>query len=276
MKQLIVFITFILISYFGFSQDSIYLWPGNVPGETAPKHQPVITANKSGDVTRISDITNPALIVFKPDKTVKISTSIVVCPGGAYQYLAIDKEGSEVAQWLNKLGITAYVLQYRVPDKKVGALQDIQRAIRLVRNIDSTQTIGVMGFSAGGSLSAHAATNFKKSTYKPTDHIDTLSCRPDFAMLIYPAYLDLGENHSLTPELTIGNDTPPVFLFSAADDPYGNSSLVMTTSLRDNKIPVELHIVSKGGHGYGLRKGNVAAEIWPILAEEWILNQINK
>jgi len=272
MKHLLFFISFILLMYNGSCQDTIYLWQGNIPGETAPKHQPVISENKSGGVTRITDITNPALIVFKPDKTVQINTSIIVCPGGAYKYLATDKEGYEVAQWLNSLGITAYVLQYRVPDKKTGALQDVQRAIRFVRNIDSTRTIGIMGFSAGGSLSARAATNFKKITYEPTDLIDRLSCRPDFAALIYPAYLDLGENRTLTPELTIDADTPPFFLFGTADDTYGNSSLVMTSALRDNKIPVELHIVPNGGHGYGLRKGNAAAETWPKLLQQWIKN----
>jgi acetyl esterase/lipase len=273
MKQFLFFISFILLMYNGFGQDTIYLWPGNVSGETAPKHQPIITDNKSGDVTRITDITNPALIVFKPENKVHSKTSVIVCPGGAYQYLAIDKEGYEVANWLNSLGTTAYVLQYRVPDKKAGALQDVQRAIRLVRNVDSSQAIGIMGFSAGGSLSARAATNFKKVTYEPADQTDTLSCRPDFAALIYPAYLDLGENRTLTPELTIDTDTPPFFLFGAADDKYGNSSLVMTTALRDHQIPVELHIVPKGGHGYGLRKGNVAAETWPRLLQQWLINQ---
>jgi acetyl esterase/lipase len=270
MKRALLFFTFTLILNFGFCQDTIYLWPGNVPDETAPKHQPVISENKTGEVTRITDITNPALIVFKPNKNVQTNTSIIVCPGGAYQYLAIDKEGYEVADWLNSLGITAYVLQYRVLNKQTEALQDIQRAIRLVRNIDSTQTIGIMGFSAGGSLSALAATNFKRTTYQHIDLIDQISCRPDFAALIYPAYLDLGENKTLTPELTIGTETPPFFLFGTADDTYGNSSLVMTTALRNNKIPVELHIVPKGSHGYGLRKGNVAAETWPSLLQQWL------
>lgn len=269
-----IFILLILFVFDGFGQatDTIYLWPGNVPGQIAPKHKPVLTDNQSGNVTRITDITNPAIVVFNPAKSIAKNLSVVVCPGGAYKYLGIDKEGYEVAQWLNSLGITAYVLQYRVPDNQIGALQDVQRALRIVMGIDSAQVIGVMGFSAGGSLSARAATLFSANSYSPVDKLDSLSCRPDFAALIYPAYLDLGENRTLTPELTITGETPPFFIFGTADDTYGNSSLVITTALRDKKIPVELHFLPAGGHGYGLRKGNVAAEAWPTLLQQWLAN----
>ena len=102
------------------------------------------------------------------------------------------------------------------------------------------------------------------------DKADSLSCRPDFTMLIYPAYLDQGSDFSLTPELQISKEVPPMFIFQTADDTYGNSSLVMAGALRSAKIPVELHMLSKGGHGYGLRPGNVAAETWPLLAEKWL------
>lgn len=269
---------FIIACFFllnsGLCQDTIHVWPGLVPGEKEPPHPAVVSDNHSGNVTRLTDVTDPVLEVFKPDSGMEKNISIIVCPGGAYKILAIDKEGYEIARWLNTLGITAYTLQYRVPDKQDGALQDIQRAIRLVRQTDPLKTIGVMGFSAGGSLSARAATLFDKKTYKPVDNADTLSCRPDFAVLIYPAYLDLGENHSLTPELVIGADTPPFFIFNTADDSYGNSSLVMTTALRDHKIPVELHVMPKGGHGYGLRKGKLAAETWPGLLKKWIDNEV--
>ena len=135
--------------------------------------------------------------------------------------------------------------------------------------------MGVMGFSAGGSLSARAATMASNKTYQPIDKTDSLSCRPDFALLIYPAYLDLGNNRSLTPELIVNQQTtPPMFIFATADDTYGNSALVMTTALRDSKIPVELHFMPKGGHGYGLRPGNIAAETWPELAEKWLKRMI--
>ncbi|MDA3927589.1 MAG: dienelactone hydrolase family protein [Prolixibacteraceae bacterium] len=169
--------------------------------------------------------------------------------------------------------MTAYVLQYRVPNKKEGALQDAQRAIRMIKKANNTHKIGIMGFSAGGSLSARAATSFNKMSYPSNDEIDELSARPDFAALIYPAYLDLGVNFSLTPELTISKETPPMFIFGTSDDQYGNSALVMTSALRKNKIPVELHFLAEGGHGYGLRKGNIAAETWPYLLKEWLLAQ---
>ena len=164
------------------------------------------------------------------------------------------------------------------PGSREGALMDIQRAIRIIRNnangygINSNK-LGVMGFSAGGSLSARAATLYANRSYPPIDIADCISCRPDFALLIYPAYLDLGSNKTLTPELIVNQDTPPMFLFATADDGHGNSALVMTSALRDAKVPVELHFIAKGGHGYGLRIGNVAGETWPGLAKIW-LNKI--
>ena len=100
--------------------------------------------------------------------------------------------------------------------------------------------------------------------------MDAISCRPDFSLLIYPAYLDKGENRSLTPELMVDKNTPPAFIFAAADDEHGNSALVMATALRDASVPVEMHLLPFGGHGYGLRQGNIAAETWPVLAETWL------
>ncbi len=272
-KIIPVFVLALFLNVDAFAQqDTIYLWPGEVPGETETKHDPVPTPDISRGVIRITDITNPALIVFKPEKSVAKGSSIIVCPGGAYKYLAVNIEGYEIAKWLSTLGFTAYVLQYRLPDKREEALADIQRAIRIVRqqSLDSKEKIGIMGFSAGGSLCANAAVRFDEEIYSKTDHIDLFSCRPDFAMLIYPAYLDEGEGRTLTPSLKITDNTPPIFIFGTADDIYGNSALVMTGALRDKQIPVELHILSNGGHGYGLRPGNIAAETWPKLAESWL------
>lgn len=255
--------------------NTIYLWPNEVPGEKMVKHAPVQTDNTNGNVIRLTDVTNPALIVFEPVTPNNSGAGIIICPGGGYNILSFDKEGTEIAEWLNDLGYVAFVLQYRVPKKEKGALNDIQRAIRLIRdqsekyNLDRDR-IGVMGFSAGGSLCARASTQFTVDSYPKTDHIDTYSCRPDFSMLIYPAYLDLGNNRSITPELEISDKTPPFFIFGTSDDTHGNSSLVMTTSLRDNKIPVELHLLAEGGHGYGQRSGNIAAETWPALAKKWL------
>jgi len=277
MKKLIALIAITMLSMNSYSQNSepVYLWPAQVPGETESKHEPVQTPDKSRDVIRLTDVTNPAFLVFKPSKENNNGAGVIVCPGGGYEILAINLEGNEIADWLTKQGFTAFVLQYRVPKNQEGALMDAQRAIRVIRNDAANyglkpNQLGIMGFSAGGSLSARTATLFSKKTYSPVDKADSLSCRPDFALLIYPAYLDLGTNRALTPELIVDKKTPPMFLFATADDTYSNSALVMATALRDAKVPVELHLLAKGGHGYGLRKGNIAGETWPKLAEIWL------
>jgi len=281
MQNLIVLIALTMLSISSYSQNQkpVYLWPDQVPGETGIKHDPVQTPNKDRDVIRLTDVTNPSFLVFKPSKETNNGAGMIVCPGGGYEILAINLEGYEIAEWLTKQGFTAFILQYRVPKKQEGALMDAQRAIRIIRNDADTyglkpNQLGIMGFSAGGSLSARTATLFSKKTYSPVDKADSLSCRPDFALLIYPAYLDLGTSRSLTPELTVDQKTPPMFLFATADDTYSNSALVMTTALRDAKVPVEMHLLAKGGHGYGLRKGNIAGETWPKLAETWLKNII--
>lgn len=266
-----------MISLTANSQENstIFLWPGKVPGEKSEKKEFVAAPSKNDNVFRIAEVTNPLMEVFQATPSNFNKGAVIVCPGGGYSILAYDKEGTEIAAWLNKLGFTAFVLQYRVPQKKEGALQDIQRAVRLVRsdskkwNIDP-EKIGVIGFSAGGSLCARAGTMFSKGRYSPVDKADSISCRPSFAMLIYPAYLDQGPELSLTPELKMSPEVPPMFLFQTADDPYGNSSLVMAGALRKQKIPVEIHLLPKGGHGYGLRPGITAAETWPALAEKWL------
>ena len=277
MKNLFVFLLllFLSISTNAQKREIIYLWPGKVPGELKEKQPPVIDTSKNDKILRFDEVTNPAIEVFLPDKAINNGSAVIVCPGGGYNILAYDLEGTEIAGWLNRIGFTAFVLQYRIPDKKEGALQDVQRAMRIVRNnpqkwnIDP-EKIGVMGFSAGGSLSARASTLFNKKTYPPVDKSDSLSCRPSFTMLIYPAYLDQGPGLTLTPELELSKDVPPIFIFQTADDPYGNSALVMAGALRNAKLPVELHFLSTGGHGYGLRPGKVAAETWPLLAEKWL------
>jgi len=269
-----------LLTLSSFSQNNtlVYLWPGKVPGEVKEKQPPVIAASKNDNVLRYSEVTDPAIEVRLADPANRNGCGVIVCPGGGYNILAYDKEGTEIATWLNKLGYSAFVLQYRVPDKRDGALQDVQRAVRIVRENANhwkldPEKIGVMGFSAGGSLSARASILFNKKTYQPVDKADSLSCRPSFTMLIYPAYLDQGPNQTLTPELELNKEVPGMFIFQTADDPYGNSALVMATSLRNAKIPVEMHLMPTGGHGYGLRPGLTASEMWPKLAGNW-LNKI--
>ncbi|MCG9793088.1 alpha/beta hydrolase [Flavobacterium algicola] len=272
------FIILILLYSFKMSAQNneiIYLWNTAVPDETEEKHPARQTDNVSGNVMRLTDVTNPTLTVFKPIKANNSKGGVIVCPGGGYSILAIDLEGYEIAKWLNELGYTAFVLEYRVPKKAQGAAQDIQRAIKMVRsrasdfNLD-TEKIGLIGFSAGAHLSALATTNSKIDFYKKQDAIDDLSAKSNFTMLIYPAYLDKGENKTIDPAFTFDKQTPPFFIFGTSDDPYGNSGLVMGQAIRDNKTSVELHMYNSGGHGYGLRKGKKAAEIWPKLAADWL------
>ncbi len=286
MRLIFQTITFLLFTTVLQAQirDTIYLWPDKVPNEKLEKHAPKQTDNSRGNVTRITDITNPALVVFEPKKSNNLGAGIIVCPGGGYNILAIDKEGYEIAEWLNNLGYTAFVLQYRVPNNQLGALNDIQRAIRIVRNEANyyslnPKKIGVIGFSAGGSLCARASTLFAVDSYPKADAIDKLSCKPNFSMLVYPAYLDKGKDRSITPELVLGKNIPPFFIFGTSDDKHGNSSLVFTQALRDNYTPVELHLLQNGGHGYGIRPSNIAGRTWPTLAEVWLdktLMSINK
>jgi len=263
------------------SYDTIFLWPDAVPGESEPKHPPRQDPNTKGNTLRLTDVTDPAFIVLEPEAGLSNGAGVIVCPGGGYNILSWDKEGVEIGQWLNSQGITAFVLQYRVPKKQEGALMDIQRTIRIIRsranewNLDQDK-LGVIGFSAGGSLCARASTLYNEETYPAIDELDKLSCRPDFSLLIYGAYLDKGEDRSITPELTTDENTPPMFLFATADDKHGNGTLVMAGALRDAGIPVEAHLLPVGGHGYGLRAGNIAGETWPKLAEPWLKSIIEK
>lgn len=247
------------------------IWPDKRPAEVVLKKGKMKQEMGEDDILRIQQMPVPTLQKFPVVKSPK-GKVVIVCPGGGYQILAVNHEGTEIAQWLNALGYTAYVLRYRVPDNREGALQDVQRAIRIARAENPGKQVGVMGFSAGASLTARAATRFQLPSYTATDETDTQSARPDFAALIYPAYMDEGEHHTLTPELTITEQTPPFFVFQTADDRYGNSALVISQALRNHKIPVQLHIYEKGGHGYGLRANLAeAASKWPKLMEEWLL-----
>ena len=185
--------------------DSLYLWPNAVPGEPGPKRDPVPTTLDDGSI-RVIEVTNPFLAVFKADPAVKNGKAIVVCPGGAYVRLAVHKEGYTTAEWLSMLGYTVFVLHYRVPNKRDGALQDLQRALKIVRSeakrygIDASK-IGAIGFSAGAHLVARAGMTDPSQTYPTQDAVDKQSGAPDRMIIIYPGYFDGGPNHSLTPDL---------------------------------------------------------------------------
>jgi acetyl esterase/lipase len=206
---------------------------------------------------------------------------VVVCPGGGYEILAMDLEGTEVCQWLNSVGITAVLLKYRVPsqngsERHTAPLQDVQRALGVIRYRAAEwqinpRHIGIMGFSAGGHLAAAASTRFGQRDYEAVDESDGVSCRPDFAMLIYPAYLIRQKGPELQPELTVTSNTPPTFLVQTEDDPLPvENSLFYYLALKNGNVPAELHLFTEGGHGYGLRRSNQAVMSWPKRAEEWM------
>ena len=203
-------------------------------------------------------------------------------PGGGYQILAIDLEGTEVCDWLNSIGVNCILLKYRVPNsgpypKSPQALEDAQRALGMVRqhakewHIDPNR-IGVLGFSAGGHLAAALSTHFDKRIYPAVDAADQLSCRPDFAIIIYPGYLALSEkNFEPNPDIQVTAQAPPTFLVQAEDDPvHVENSIVYFMALKHAGVPAEMHIYTHGGHGYGLRPTELPITHWPQLADTWL------
>ena len=263
------------------------LWPKGAPGEKGDIGVEQDTS-KPGEglvggkrVVRLGNVSIPTLTLYRPPKRKDTGAAVVVCPGGGYNILAMDLEGTEVCQWLNSAGVTAVLLKYRVPARKgleryAAPLQDAQRALGLVRfhaaewHIDSKR-IGIMGFSAGGHLSAVASTRFEKRAYEPVDEADQASCRPDFTMLVYPAYLIRKEGPELSPELTVTSNTPPTFLVQAGDDRVRvENSLFYYLALKKAGVPAEMHLFASGGHGYGLRASDKAVVSWPKRAEEWM------
>jgi acetyl esterase/lipase len=231
-------------------------------------------------VIRLGNVSVPTFSVFKPKQP--NGAAVMICPGGGYSILAWDLEGTEVAEWLNGIGVTAIVVKYRVPRRKNRAkhdapLQDVQRALGLVRHnakawgIDPAR-IGILGFSAGGHLSATAMTNYQKRAYKPVDDADKASCRPDFGVLVYPAYLvDKETKTKLVPEVPIDKNTPPaIFIHAGNDGVPADGSVQMWLTMRRAGVHSELHVFPHGGHGYGLRPTTDPVTHWPRLAEGWM------
>jgi acetyl esterase/lipase len=265
------------------------VWPGKVPGGTEVIPEEKFLESKPGEkqVKRLANVSKPTLTLFRPEKNLDTGTAVIVFPGGGYNILAWDLEGEEVAAWLNSQGVTALVLKYRVPrpadqpknQPPPGPLQDAQRALSLVRSrarewgIDP-QRIGVLGFSAGGHLAASAATRFGKRVYEPIDAVDNFSCRPDFAVLIYPAYLVAKDKNELAADLPISKETPPMFLVHAANDPIkADNSIVLFQALQRAGVSAELHVYATGGHGFGLRASEHPSSTWPQRCGEWLRSQ---
>jgi acetyl esterase/lipase len=264
----------------------ILLWPNGAPGQTNNGSAETNTstpgkglvAGKS--VIRLGNVSQPTITVYQPSKSKRNGAAVVICPGGAYSILAYDLEGTEVCEWLKSKGVAAALLKYRVPRKDAAPLQDAQRALGLVRfrakefGIDP-QRIGILGFSAGGNLAAKLSANNAQRTYPVQDAGDNVSCRPDFQLLIYPAYLTTtNAPEKLVAEVAVTSNTPPTFLVMAADDPVRvDNVLVYAHAMREARMPVELHVYATGGHGYGLRRTKEPITEWPELATAWMENR---
>jgi acetyl esterase/lipase len=274
----------------------IPIWPNGAP-DMADVSQPAERAEvtKAPDVVAgrpyiaAYDVASPTMTVFPP-KGKNTGASMVVFPGGGFQLLAIDLEGTEICDWMTAKGITCVLLKYRVPKsghywekdcdchitpKIPRALQDAQRTIRLVRarakelNLDSDK-IGVIGFSAGGYLVARTS-NIFEPTYKPVDAADKLSSRPDFAVALYPGHL-CRTGATLDPGIHVTKQTPPTFLLQAWDDPVDEicNSTVYARALNAAGVPAEVHLFARGGHAFGLRRTEHPVTLWPSLVENWL------
>lgn len=278
-------VTFVFSSsiVLGDGELELPLWPHGAPGEQGDiGPETAETSGQPKPVTRVSNVTRPTITLNRPASELANGCGVVVCPGGGYNILAFDLEGTEVAQWLNSIGVTAVLLKYRVPRRDrdhphVAPLQDAQRAIRLVRKhardwaIDPAR-VGLLGFSAGGHLTVMAGTHWDRNTYDAMDEADKLSCRPDFLVPVYAAYLgDKKDAFRLGPLVRVTNRTPPTFLVVTYDDKdRGAHAALLFVQLKKAGVPAELHIYSRGGHGYGLRHSEDPVSSWPQRCEQWM------
>jgi acetyl esterase/lipase len=266
------------------------VWPGTPPGETKPLPPEGDTTKNDGRmvagrrVIRIGNVSTPQLAVYQPAKDKANGAAVVICPGGGFNILAYDLEGTEVAAWLNSIGVTAVVLKYRVPARDphkrwLAPVQDAQRAMSIVRSNASAwgldpKRIGILGFSAGGATAGYTALFRDARQYPAIDAVDAVSSRPDFALLIYTAYFVERGQTALNPALpvTFTADAPPMFLVHAFDDgvPVQNA-LLIAAELKKVNVPAEVHVYDTGGHGYGLRPvPELPVTTWPQRAEAWL------
>ncbi len=270
-----------------FAEDHVELeiWPGDLPAGSVQLAPKVIAKLKSElTAERIRFVDRATLTVYPAPKNLANGCAVIICPGGGYNILAWPKEGLEVAEWFNSIGVTAFVLKYRVPRRNPDKIhwepmQDVQRAIRFVRhrakqwNIDP-ERIGTLGFSAGGHLTVMSGVQYKTKSYERVDEADDLSCRPDFICPIYAAYL--GDKYNdrvarLGRLVTVTKDTPPTFMAVTWDDSMrGAQSALLFARLRQHGVPAELHAYAKGGHGYGMRPSENPVSKWNEQLHAWM------
>jgi acetyl esterase/lipase len=275
-----------VVSLSAASADPLPLWPDTPPGAVITGEETDTTGPKSNPVAgrrliRLGNVSKPTLQFFPAPAEKNTGAAVIICPGGGYHILALDLEGTEVAEWFNGIGVNAVVLKYRVPTagldpKWESPLMDAQRAVRVVRHnagrwkIDPKR-IGILGFSAGGNLAGLAATRFNLPAYRPSDEVDQVSARPDFACLIYPAWLNQAKTVELQEFVVVTDQCPPMFFAHAADDRVEcESSIALFLALKRLQISAELHIYDSGGHGYGLRRTAFPVTSWPDRLADWM------
>jgi acetyl esterase/lipase len=265
---------------------TIRLWPGDVPDEPRPLGEETVTTGQRHGGLRIGVVTQPSVTIVQPRSFASVTPAVLVCPGGGYGSLGVDSGGTDVMAWLNQQGITGVYMKYRVPKRGRDfpmhhqPLQDIQRAVSMIRwraaelEIDP-ERIGVIGFSAGGNLAAMLATHHRTQDrlYKEIDDADRMSCRPDFVILLAPAYLTMPIfSHTLDPQLQLDqaarNLTPPVFITSASTDKFTIGASLFALALREKHVPVEVHFYERGGHAEGIHAG--PDNQWPRMCEDWM------
>ena len=271
----------------------VAIWPGAVPDARPVTGPETIKTDAKNLVAgrpwlSISNVSRPTMTVYRPAGK-RTGAAVVVFPGGGYEILAIDLEGTEVCDWLTAKGITCVLLKYRVPAPRSApnwgaypqspiALEDAQRTVGLVRfhaaewHVDPHK-IGVLGFSAGGHLVAAISTHFERRLYQRVDAADGESCRPDFAVAVYPGHLALGgKNFALNPNVPVSRRTPPTFLLQNEDDTVDGvkQALVYYIALKRAGVPVEMHLYAQGGHAFGLRRTRLPVSRWPELVERWL------
>jgi acetyl esterase/lipase len=267
----------------------IPIWPGTPPDAESqhvpgPEYVTNTMTSMGTPLVWVRNVSQPTLTVYSPPQT-NTGVAMVVFPGGGYNALAMDLEGTEICDWLTSRGITAILLKYRVPLKKTEpyteplplALEDAQRTLGLVRfhaaewRIDPHK-IGVIGFSAGGHMVAATSTHFDQRLYPAVDAADQESCRPDFAIACYPGHLYNDDYLKLNPNVPVTTNTPPTFIVQAENDHVDGVEQALTyyIALKDVGVPVEMHLYTEGGHGFGLRRTKLPVTGWPQLVQTWL------
>jgi acetyl esterase/lipase len=266
--------------------QTVPVWPDGVAGPVQDKapERTLPSQPNAKQVWRLEGVTAPSLMVYPAPKAKSTGTSVIIAPGGGYSKLALDLEGTEVAEYLNSLGITAFVLKYRTapagsPEPQLGPAMDVQRSVSLVRSKAAEfgvapDRIGVLGISAGGQASVIATSNHAHRLYPTKGALDSTSCRPDFLVLVYPWRLpDTKDATRLRADIRVDATMPPTFIAHATDDAGAKveGSLMLFQQLHTAKVPVELHAYAKGGHGFGLRPAEVPCPSdWPKRFAEWL------